>query len=519
MGLAHLKMLWSLWRGRGDNPLLAYYDPRRRNVAGWAFRLGELYLMAALVCLGLAALWGTTGSTEVAPDVVLVAAAVCAAVVPTLFLFVAPGPWSRERSIDLRLTRLTPEEIAFGFLFWPMMLLLIVGVGSGLLLVTMLVGVDEWWGASHWGSAMAMMSAGVLMCLAVGACTLERWYRNSAWRWLGLLVGPLVFLPGAAMIMFLGELTKYWIGEGPAIMLVMVVGFLWTASRARLALRAAGWRILGAGACAEELVRHHWPLRERALLKLPGKGRRARTVFLDRACLCFIVLSVVLLAVTLLAGWAGNSLAKQVLSPEDGSTEATVGPRIAVLTIEFGLLAMPAASAVGVWIASLWWGGRIPLLSGGLAVSAVAYCAPTLLVLLMSVAMLTFTVHSDAFGSVSPWADTAVLGLVVAPILVFCVLLMIPRRGRLVLSVCLAGFSVVAASRITEIPAVQHAPGDSHIMLMLLGIMTFLFIEWAMARVYRLELEAVPIGRLNTESCEGEPLAPEAVLDELAARG
>jgi hypothetical protein len=40
-----------------------------------------------------------------------------------------------------------------------------------------------------------------------------------------------------------------------------------------------------------------------------------------------------------------------------------------------------------------------------------------------------------------------------------------------------------------------------------------------MARVYRLELRDVPLGRLNTDSYEGEPLAPEALLDELAAKG
>ncbi|MBI1291268.1 hypothetical protein GC173_08490 [bacterium] len=512
--------LWGLLREWRTNPLVVYYDPRRRNMAGLAFRLTEGFGIVGLVFLVMSFALesrGAFGQPDVTSLLMMVPLSLALVVV---LLFVAPGPWTKERSIDLRLTGVSGPEVAFGFLFWPAISLVIAGLGSGMLLAAIEVDFYRWDLLSTWLEVAELMATGMLVCLCLGGFTLEYWFKNSAWRWVALVLAPLKFLSGFVLLNAIRMVTEKWLSDGQVRLLVLVLLALWAASRLHLALTAAGWRILGAGCAGEELLRHHWRTRERTFTKLPGRGWPERGRFLRASLLSVTTFTVVLCLLTFMAAGLGYRLATVGLeNTEYPYPTPTISQRTLFLAIEFAMLTIPLAACVAAWIASLWNRGRIPALSGGALVSNLVHTLPTTLILGCAVAFIVLPLSHDPFNDIWPWVTLTGFIAAIYFLLALSIQLLAPLRGRLLVSavLCLASFGAV--HKLGDFSQAFYAPSDAEILLLIFVAVALLFIEWTHLRVHRLELADVPLGRMNIDPKTDEPIASEALLDELAAKG
>ncbi|MBI1291269.1 hypothetical protein GC173_08495 [bacterium] len=518
-----LRELWTLWKERRENPLIAYHDPRRRNMAGLAFRLGEIYVLLSLLVFVLTIVfnveWYYVRRGGWNPSLAMVVWGLAVAI-PTFFLGVAPGPWSRERSIDLVLTRLSAREIAFGYLFWPLLLLTAMGISTGLLLATF--NIDFLGSPPLWSALLILIYTlvGLGLTFSIGMFTLEHWYKNSAWRWAALAVAPVRFGLGIACMYLVLEMAPRWLSRNdwpyPALALLLV---LWGAGRASIALSAAGWRILGVASCPEGVLHSHWRTRERAFSLLSGKGRDAVHRFLISAIIPVTGFTLVVCFVALAGGVMGFFLTATSIDPfGTGIARRLNQLEQAAFAAGMMIMSLPFGVALATWIISLWNSGRIPMLSGRVFLGSLVYTLPT--AVLFALGLIQFGAARGLLLMSDFHRICGLTTLVVFMLSRFLLLLMIPRKGRLAMTalLCLASYSV--ATQIDQMLAeLIFTSLGLPTLCFVFGVAAYLLLEWAHFRVHRLELADVPLGRMNIDPKTDEPIASEALLDELAAKG
>jgi len=509
--MGRLRRLWELWQS--DNPLLRYYDPRRRNLAGLVFRLGELYAILAflwLVVSWMLGRWLTPGfMDDYVPPMVLG----LSLTLPALFLFVAPGPWPDERSRELLLTRLTAGELAFGFLFWPLVFLALVSLGSGMALLGTLNQFGEGWlWYAEWMYHVGVFMLGAGMPLALGGLTMERWYTNSARRWAALFMAPIKFLPPmvvmASVCLMVGNFES-----GVPSLLLGSVAMVWGISRMDLALRNAGWRILGTRVAPEALLSHHPMARERALSKFPGGGWSVSWKVMGRVGLTAVPVAL-LATLFFAAGQYALGRFTPVWADDDYLAQEIIRYGSIVAPFASFLVVVPSLLLVASWLQR----GKLPVCSGALLVSHGTWTVP----LTFALTGLILLEVRDLGGPLdtAQWVVTTLaLGGVSSLLAGAVVLLMIPRRGRWRAWVILTLLGLAITGCL--LAAIFRMPGFhmGHVLMPVLGAvgMCLLFQEWLLHRVARLELVEVPMTAFNTDPPTDAPMVPEWLVDRLAA--
>ncbi|MDK2972159.1 MAG: hypothetical protein PWP23_1914 [Candidatus Sumerlaeota bacterium] len=251
----YFRTLWRLLRTAAENPLV---------VAGSPLRLGWVALLFAvaqvLVCVGVGLLTGSglvlcafqAGSGDMFLPVIgrigsnfftgwgiglLLTSVVVALFGFPLNLLAFSNRWmTRERLEELMITRLSAREMAFGSVFWAVVIGSILPLG-----LVMVGGLSLVWGEQlqrlRWGGSLRFNDDFRLMLLVVvvffhvvfgAACaSLKVWFHLMRHKWPILLVGPLVCVAYIIAVGFLYVLGFMIVDRSVSSHLGEALAFFW----------------------------------------------------------------------------------------------------------------------------------------------------------------------------------------------------------------------------------------------------------------------------------------------------
>jgi len=490
---------------QSDNPLLRYYDPRRRNLPGLAFRASEVVMLLAVIVMAGSWFWGMPwGPPDVRLSLLSLMEVLAAGLIPALFLFVAPGPWPHERSIELRLTGMKPRDVAVGFLFWPLVMLGGLALAAGL--VWMSVGNILGWFRSplqSFGFHASLFAQGFSSVLVLGAYTLAWWFTNGARRWAALLLAPCKFL--LLMWPLRGLREGYETSDDVVLGVLMMA---WGAATLSAALSAAGIRILGKHAAGADLLRVYPLARDRDALPPASRWNAIKYILRFSIPAALLLVGIMIPVAYRLPDWAQETEA--AFNLYGGNRHATLA------SLSFIAIAIFVCTLT-VLLAARSSGWTLPVCSGALRVSLAGWAAPMGLAVGVPWILMNATVTDGLV--LEEVLRLILVGLIAGHFVVDLLLLMlIPRRGRkriiLLIAAILIGFVYTLGAFVTSgffdsWPPILYG--------LIIGFCPFLFRGWFLERLARLELTDVPIGRFNTDPPSDEPVVPDWIVDELAS--
>lgn len=521
------------WR---ENPLVALSHPRRRSIFHRA--VAQMILLLFGVTAVLAILTFLTGDAvehlSVGPSVVvgriitiglgLVATFAPVLMVP-LFLIYCPHWRTPDRLVDIRLTSLTPRDVAVGALLWPLLMGGLVALTGVLALAGVLFSQME--DGARYIVAPASFGAYGFAAVTILSVATRLWLSNPGLGWRLLLLAPLRAMPvsfGYWLYIFPAALILWnavrWDDRPESLLSALVVmclavisGIAYQWIFIRLAVRDAGARVMGL-IDRDGLLRVCWSSREAAAGRLPRAARGSMMPLIRH----WAGRLPALLGIGI--GIFGGLLLICFMVPELHPIHSRPEERTVtwLLLFHWGTVVFGVAQS---WLARR--DGRLPLLSGRFGLSLLLWLPTGMVAVVGVLAVLVFgdqsSINRHQPLSWMPYAIALVLFTTAVGMFALAYLVWVsssPRPARLGVAL-VVGHSVIGllvAHAIDQLDEALEIPVAMVYALIMLAPM--LLLPWALDRLHRRELGDIPIGRSNIDTA-ADPSAP--IIPDEAAEG